>query len=140
MVNNYDMAKQQCINAKNHLFGWGNRSLDSYSYVQSIHELSNVGMIYDIMFPTLSKDEYLTLSKEYHDICQQITNLQNTRPDLDDNSLIYGDNGKGFSLGMAGFCYSIIGEYPKNPTLMQKLDSKYWGKNIPDEWMNREKS
>ena len=97
-----------------------------------------MGQIYDIMFPVLTKSEYEKLSKQLHDICQHITNLENTRPDLDNKSVIIGGNGKGFGSGMGGFCYAIVGEYSGNPTLIQKLDYKYWGKNIPDEWMNRE--
>ena len=131
-------SKTQCRQATKHLFGWANRSVISYNNVQAIHELFHVGVTYDLMFPTLTKEENELLSKELHDICQQITNLENTRPDLDDDRDIIGDNGKGFGSGMGGFCYSIIGAYPENPTLIQKLDQQYWGKNIPDEWMERE--
>ena len=137
LSNDYDMSKIQCQYAKNHLLGWASRPLESYNNVQSIHELSHVGMIYDLMFPTLTQQEQELVSKELHAICQKISS--DVKLQIDDSS-ISGDNGKGFGAGMGGFCYSIIGEYQENPTLIQELDDKYWGKNLADEWMNREKS
>jgi hypothetical protein len=122
------------------LFGWGNRTISTYSDVQSIHELAHVGFTYDLMFPNLTFTEISLLSKQYHDICQAVTSLADTSPDLDNDSSIVGDNGKGFGSGIATFCYSILGNYPSNPTMIQQRSTQYWGKNIPDEWMDREVS
>jgi hypothetical protein len=136
LYNSYN-GNNQCTNAIDHLEGWASRPISSFSNVQSIHEIAHVGIMLDIMFPYLSQEQYMELSEKYHDICQHITNLPNTRPDLD-TAIIKGDNGQGFGSGMAAFCYALIGLYPENPTLIQNLPDKYSGKNIPDEWMRRE--
>ncbi len=138
MLNNYDMSKEQCKRARNHLFGWASRPLASYNNVQAIHELVQVGITYDLMFKTLTKEENILVSKELYDICQYITN--DVRPDLDNSTLILGGNGRGFGSGMGGFCYTLIGAYDENPTLIQRSEEQYWGSNIPDEWMDRETS
>lgn len=129
-----------CTKARNHLFGWGNRTVTGYNDVQEIHELIHVGLIYDIMFPNLTEANKNLVSEQYEDICFQIFNLSNVRPDLDDDDNITGDNGKGFGSGMAGFCYTVIGASKTNPTLMYQLNTTYRTKNIPDEWMDREVS
>lgn len=140
LVNDYisPTGKPMCERSINHLKGWANRTITTYSNVQAIHELIHVGVIYDTVFPILTQEENSLISKQLSNICQQLTNLKNTRPDLDDDSEITGGNGFGFGSGMAGFCYSILGSYSENPTLIQELDQQYWGKNIPDEWMDRE--
>jgi hypothetical protein len=140
LYHTWNMSRNQCIYAQNHLLGWGTRGATSYTNVQSIHELFHVAMIYDTMFPGMNKSTYETVSAQYHDICQQVTNIVNTRPDLDTKDAIQGDNGKGFGSGMAGFCYAMLGADTSNPTLMQQLSDRYWDKNIMDEWLNREDS
>ncbi|NTV23339.1 MAG: LamG domain-containing protein [Nanoarchaeota archaeon] len=138
MLNGYN-GNEQCKRAMNHLNGWASRPLSTYDSVQSIHELGEVGITYDLMFPYLTKSDNERLTAQFEAICQHITNLKNTRPDLDPD-IIRGDNGFGFGSGMATFCYAIIGADKNNPTLIQKEDQSYWGKNIPDSWMNREQS
>ena len=142
LYNDYNKngPNEVCTIAKNHLFGWASRDLLSYSSVQSYHQLLHVGMGLDMMLPALSESEYDQLTKKYHDICQHISRDISTRPDMDDDSIIIGDNGKGFGSGIGGFCYTLIGSYSENPTLIQQLPDQYWGKNIPDEWMDRENS
>jgi hypothetical protein len=138
VYNNYNPENTQCIRALNHIRGWASRDISSYSNVQSIHYLSDVGFSLDLMFPMLTKQDVAELAPKYHDICQRVTSL--TRPDNDDDDLIVGDNGKGFGSGMATLCYSIIGLYPENPTLLQNLTDTYTKNNIVDEWMDRELS
>lgn len=136
LVNDYSGI--QCNRALEHLMGWANRSSSSYTNVQAIHELFHVGVTYDILFPMLTSAQNNRISAQLHDICQQITSLGNTRPDLDDDSIIAGGNGPGFGAGMGGFCMSILGSHSENPTLIQELPQQYWGKNIPDEWADRQ--
>ncbi|MBU0757798.1 MAG: hypothetical protein KKF44_07030 [Nanoarchaeota archaeon] len=138
MFDDYPPESTQCIRARNHLFGWANRTVTSYDNVQAIHELAHVGIIFDIMFPSLSEPDLRLLAHQYHDICQQITNIENTRPDRDDTDAIKGGNGNGFGSGMGGFCYTLLGADNTNPTLIQRLDDQYWGTNIASAWMNRE--
>ncbi|MBI2558025.1 LamG domain-containing protein [Candidatus Woesearchaeota archaeon] len=138
MYNGYNPSSEQCKIAMSNVIGWANLPTDTYDSVQQIHELAHVGMTVDLMFPMLDEEAVNDIARKYHDICEYTTNLQNTRPDLDDDNLISGDNGKGFGSGMGTFCYSLLGLYKENPTLIQKLDQQYWGKNIPDEWMDRE--
>ncbi len=143
-VNNYTDPnypdKQPCHYAKEHLLGWANINPETYSNVQAIHELAELGIAYDIMFPTLTKEENENITKGFYKICQHITNLPNTRPDLDEEGTISGGNGWGFGSGMGGFCYAIIGSYNKNPDLIQERDQEYWGESIPTLWMNREQA
>ena len=101
------MCDTVCTKARNHLFGWANRTVSSYTDVQSIHELIHVGVIYDIMFSNLTRVENDLVSGQLGDICFHIFNLSNVRPDQDDDDSIQGGNGKGFGSGMAGFCYAI---------------------------------
>ncbi|MBN2422263.1 hypothetical protein JXB41_03480 [Candidatus Woesearchaeota archaeon] len=136
LINNY--TGYGCSQARTHLFGWANRTVSGYNNVQEIHELAHLGVAYDILFPNLSESDNDLISRELHDICQQITNLQNTRPDLDNDDAITGDNGQGFGSGMSGFCYSLLGAYKDNPTMIHINDQIYDGSNVVDEWMDRE--
>src|SRR3989338_745834 len=142
LVNNYQQpqypSKQQCDSALKHLLGWASRSVTSYSNVQAMHEVAHVGMTYDIMFPYLTEEQNSLVTQQLHDICQHVTNFPNARPDLDDDTAIVGDNGKGFGAGVGGFCYALLGAYSENPTLIQNNEQMYSGKNIADEWMDRE--
>lgn len=136
LVNNY--SGYGCSQAIEHLEGWSNRTVTSYDNVQNIHELIHVGIAFDIMFPNLTQEQATTWADRFEDICQQITNLPNTRPDLDDPDSIAGDNGQGFSSGFSGFCYSILGLDSNNPTLIQEYDQQYYGANLVDSWLTRE--
>lgn len=136
LVNDYD--GYGCSQALVHLEGWSNRTVTSYDNVQNIHELIHVGIAYDIMFPNLTQEQALTWGSRFEDICQQITNLPNTRPDLESTDAINGGNGQGFSSGFAGFCYSILGMDTENPTVMHDYTQQYYGGNLLDSWKNRE--
>ncbi len=136
--NGLNTSTIQCRRARDHLFGWANRTVTTYSNVQAIHELTHVADIYDLMFPTLTKSENELLTGQFHDICQQITNLDNTRPDDDTKDKIMGGNGWGFGSGMGGFCYGILGSYKENPTLIQEVPDSYYGRSVAQEWMDRE--
>ena len=139
-LNDYDPTKDSCIRAKNHLFGWANRTVTTYTDVQAIHELIHVGMIYDLMMPNLTQAENELVAGQLHDICQQVTNLDNTRPDEDDKDYISGGNGWGFGSGMGGFCYLILGANKENPTMIQDRSQYYASGSIVDQWIDRETS
>jgi len=130
--------KPMCVRAMNHLYGWGNRTVSSYSSVQAIHELFHVGFAYDLMFANMTEVDHDLLSREFHAICQRLNVL--VGPENDDEGGIYGDNGFGFGSGMAGFCYALIGDYKYNPTLIIEHEDQYWGESTIDEWMDRERS
>ncbi|MFH0875434.1 MAG: hypothetical protein V1859_05835 [archaeon] len=142
MLSNYtSTTNSQCARARNHLFGWANIDVTTYSYIQSIHELSNVGFTLDYMFANLTQAEFDNVTVAYYNICQHISNLVDIQNDGDASQLLdEGGNGWGFGSGMGMFCYSMIGQYADNPTLIQETDQQYWGENIPDMWMDREKA
>lgn len=126
----------QCNSAMNYLRGYLNRSVSSFNNVQSTHYLSYLGLNFDIMFPYLTEEDYNLFSQEAHDICQQVSELVNINND--NPSTIQGDNGKGFGAGNALFCYSILGLYPQNPTLIKENSQNLFGKNLYDSWTFRE--
>lgn len=134
--NNWDPANSRCVRATNHLFGWGNRTVTTYNDVQAIHQLIWVGMIYDLMFPTLNESSIELISNQYEAICQQISNLPNVRPDTQSTELPNGGNGIGFGSGMGSFCDMIIGT-GSNPTLRQDKPQDYDGLSLPFEWDKR---
>jgi len=137
MHNGYENTNN-CKVASDHIHGWLNRSLSSFTSNQAFHQYLHVAIAYDMMVPYFTQEEQEDLSRKAHDICQLFVNHPGDRPDLDNDALIAGDNGLAFGSGMGGFCYSFIGEYAENPTLIHNLSDQYWGKNIPDEWMDRE--
>jgi len=137
-VNNY--TGDGCNQAFRHLEGWSNRSITTYNNVQAVHEAGHLGIAYDIMFRNMTQEQAETWASRYQQICQQITNLDNVRPDLDNDDGINGGNGQGFSSGFATLCYTMIGADKNNPTLIQRLEQQYWGSNIPEEYADREES
>ncbi len=138
MYNGYNMSTTQCGRALNHILGWANRTVSTYDDVQAIHELIEVGMTYDIMFPALTEAQVTKAMSGYYEICQHIINIDGVRPDLDDQDIIAGGNGKGFGSGMGGFCYAILGDYAKNPTIRQEISDNYDARSVVTEWMGRE--
>ena len=140
MYHDYDPTNAACIKTWNHLYGWSNRTTSECTNVQALHQFLSVGIAFDLMFPNMTQEQYLEIGKGLYDKCQQITNLDNTRPDLDNDDLINGGNGFGFGSGMGGFCYSLLGVNNENPTLIQNLSQQEYGSNIADEWMDREVS
>lgn len=139
MYNGWNRSSTQCQRALNHLIGWThNISADTYTNVQSIPELMYVAMTYDWIFPILNETEYELITNGSYAICQNITNLDNTRPDLDVDDDINGGNGLGFGSGMDLFCAGMAGEYAPNTFLIQRKPDNYWGLSIPSEWRDRQ--
>ena len=138
MINDYNSSNIACQRAHEHVLGWANRSVTSYTNVQNIQELSWVALGFDIMWPYLSQTEIETVSEQYHDISQHIFNLNNVRPDLDNDDHVNGGNGAGFGSGMGGFTMWTMGLYPENPTQIQSHAQERWGENMVDEWIGRE--
>jgi len=137
---NYNMNDTRCQLAQDHVIGWSSRTDCAAASVQSIHEYAHAGFTYDVMYRTFSRSQIENITAGFYQICQQFTNMPNTRPDLDNLAQIKGDNGQGFGSGMATLCYSILGDYAANPTLIQEVPQQYWGKSIVDSWMNREEN
>ena len=139
MYKNYDNYADRCNIAKGMLQGFGNladTNINSFSNVHSQSELGQLGITFDIMFPYLTEAEVTTLARQYHSLCQHVTDVVNIENDQE--GIISGGNGFGFGSGMGQFCYTIIGLYEENPTLIQQLDQSYWGKSIVDLWMGRD--
>jgi len=63
LVNDYTSPSGQdmCERALAHLIGWSNRSLSTYSNVQAIHELVQVGILYDILYPSLTEQQNIEI-------------------------------------------------------------------------------
>jgi len=128
-INDY-AAGTQCTRARNHLFGWANRTQwDDAPSVQAVHELIWVGWTFDLMFGNLSESDNTLLAGQYMNICNEMVN----HPD----GLLYNDdfprpptggNGQGFGSGIFAMCDYITG-LSSNPTNMNDQDQSYWGKS-----------
>lgn len=141
MYNNWNRNLTACQRALKHLQGWANRTVTDYTDVQGIPSMVEVLHTYDLMFPIFTQEEYRNFSLAYHNICQRFTNLDNTRPDLDDDdALDKTGNGAGFGDGMHGTCEFIKGEYKNNVGMIQNLTTSYYGSNINQEWRDRQEN
>jgi len=131
---------EQCTRAMNHLQGW---LVDVNNWedgsVQSLHEVIHVAATYDLMFPSLTKEEAELYGSKIRDVCLEIYGKPNVQPHTDTDIPSPG-NGKGFGLGMAGPCYVGLGDNPDNPNMIWQDPQSYSSKSTIYYWNNRIKN
>lgn len=146
MLNGYvdpNPAKPQCQYAVANMWGWANLDPSTYDNVQSIHELLWVEQANDIMMRNVSKAEFQELMAKYQAICQAVSTLPNTRPDINpgtDETAISGGNGWGFGSGIGSMCDFTTGNVASNANNNLIIDDQYWTMSAPEGWQNRIRS
>jgi hypothetical protein len=140
MINNFNPTKTQCIYAKNYVRGWGSIDVTTYTDVQALHELLWVLQANDIMMRNVTRAQFMGNATKYQAICQQVSTLYNTRPDITpglDEEYVSGGNGWGFGSGIGSICDGSVGNTYPNSNNDLIVEDTYWYFNANDYWHNR---